>query len=259
MIAALPMYDFPWTVEANDAFWAEMRDRLRAAGIAAPNTLTRGVALPEVWRSRELLFGQTCGYPYWTGLRDTVEILAAPIYNFPGCEGPTHCSFLVVRADDPRETLAAFRNARAAANSHDSNSGMNLFRATVAPLADGRPFFAGVTLTGAHAASLAAVADGAADIAAIDCVSFALLQQGRPSMTAKVRVLGRTPSSPALPFIASRAIPPKTLAALRAALTEAADQPTLGLRGVAFPSAETYARVAELEHDAAALGYPTLA
>jgi ABC-type phosphate/phosphonate transport system substrate-binding protein len=259
MIAALPMYDFPWTAEGNDAFWAKIRERLLDDGIAAPVALTRGVEPAEIWRSPELLFGQTCGYPYWTSLRDTVEILAAPVYAFPGCDGPAHCSFLVARADDSRDTLAAFRGARAGVNSHDSNSGMNLFRASIAPLAGGRPFFAEVTVTGAHAASLAAVAEGAAEIAAIDCVSFALLQQGRPALVAKVRILGRTPSSPALPFIASRAIPGKTVAGLRAALAEAADQPALGLRGVAFPLPEAYARVAELEREAAALGYPTLA
>ncbi len=94
-----------------------LRERLRAEAIATPDTLTRGADLPQLWRSRELLFGQTCGYPYWTGLRDTVEILATPLYAFPGCDGSEHCSFLVVRADDHRETLAAFRNARAAVNS----------------------------------------------------------------------------------------------------------------------------------------------
>ncbi len=107
--------------------------------------------------------------------------------------------------------------------------------------------------------ALAAVAEEGADIAAIDCVSFALLQQGRRSLAAKVRVIGRTPSSPALPFIASRAIPEKILAALRAALAEAANQPALGLRGVAFLPPDAYARVAELEREAVALGYPTLA
>jgi ABC-type phosphate/phosphonate transport system substrate-binding protein len=259
MIAALPMYEFPWTVAANDAFWAGIRERLRAEGIAAPDALARGVELSEIWRSHELLFGQTCGYPFWTGLRDTVEIVAAPIYDFPGCDGPAHCSFLIARVDDPRGTLAAFRGARAAVNSRDSNSGMNLFRASVAPLAGGRPFFGDVTMSGTHAASLAAVAESRADIAAIDCVSFALLEQGRPALAAKVRILARTPSSPALPFIASNAILAETLAALRMALAETADQPALGLRGVAFLPPSAYARVADLEREAATLGYPALA
>ena len=257
MIAALPMYDFPGIARANDAFWTSIRGQLRAEGVAAPEALTRGVDPAANWRSPELLFGQTCGYPYWMGLRDTVEILATPVYAFEGCEGPMHCSFLVVRGDDPRETLAAFRGARAGVNAFDSNSGMNLFRASVAPLAQGRHFFAEVVRTGAHAASVAAVAEGAADIAAIDCVSFALLQQSQPTLA--TRILARTPSSPALPFVASRALPPKTLATLRAALADIARQPALGLEGVAFLPPEAYARVDELEHEATALGYPRLA
>ena len=50
---------------------------------------------------------------------------------------------------------------------------MNLFRAAIAPLAGGRPFFSEVIVTGSHAASLEAVADGnAPGLAAIDCVTF---------------------------------------------------------------------------------------
>jgi ABC-type phosphate/phosphonate transport system substrate-binding protein len=253
MFAALPMYDF--VPAATDAFWTAIRASLRAVGIAAPEALARGGDLHAVWRDPALLLGQTCGYPYWTTLRGDVEILATPIYGFEGCDGPAHCSFLIARRDDARGALADFRGARAAVNAWDSNSGMNLFRAAVAPLAGGRTFFSDVVVTGAHARSLAAVAEGQADLAAIDCVSFALLAEG----TGAVKIIGRTPSSPALPFIASRTLPAPTLAALRAALAQAAEQPAIGLRGVAFLPETAYARVAEIEREAQALGYPRLA
>ena len=68
-------------------------------------------------------------------LRDSATLIATPDYAFPGCEGGTHCSFLVARAGDPRLTLPDFRGATAAVNSSTSNSGMNLFRAAIAPLA----------------------------------------------------------------------------------------------------------------------------
>ena len=42
LIAVLPMYDFPWTAEANDALWAAMAARLDEAGVEAPKALTRG-------------------------------------------------------------------------------------------------------------------------------------------------------------------------------------------------------------------------
>ena len=136
---------------------------------------------------------------------------------------------------------------------------MNLFRAAVAPLANGKPFFADVVETGAHAASLAAVAEGRADIAAIDCVTHALLARGASQLVAATKIIGETPSSPSLPFIASRALPQATRYAVRQALRDLPPIPELGFAGVALHPETAYARVEEIEREAAALGYPQLA
>ena len=126
-IAALPMYDFPWVAEANDALWAAVAARLREAGVESPARLTRAGDPAAQWRDPGLILGQTCGYPYVKTLRDFVALIATPEYAFPGCEGAAHRSFLVSRARDPRRDLAAFRGGRAALNAWDSNTGMNLF------------------------------------------------------------------------------------------------------------------------------------
>ena len=259
MIAALPMYDFPWLGAATDRLWASLRDSLRAQGIAAPERLTRDGELHVIWADDGLLLGQTCGYPFWTTLRRNAEILATPIYGFAGCEGPNHRSFLIARHDDARATLAEFRGDRAALNGFDSNSGMNLFRAAVAPLAGGKPFFADVIETGSHAQSVAAVVEGRADIAAIDCVTHALLARGAARLVAATKIIGETQASPALPFIASRALAPEIRAAVRRALCGLAPIPELGLAGVAFLPETAYGRVAEIEREAQELGYPRLA
>lgn len=167
--------------------------------------------------------------------------------------------FLVARADDPRTDLAEFRGVRAAVNGWDSNTGMNLFRAAVAPLAGGRAFFSAVVATGAHASSLQAVASDVADLAAVDCVSYALIARAEGGATHGLKIVGRTETTPALPFIASRSLPERTLNDLRAALAEVAQQPALGLRGVAILPETAYARVADHERNAAALGYARLA
>ena len=265
MIAGLPMYDFPWIAPALDEFWEELSAKLRRAGLEAPATLSRGPPIDELWRDPELILGQTCGYPYWKSLRDRVVLIATPTYDFEGCEGPRHCSFLVARRGEPRGELADFRGARAAINAYDSNTGMNLFRAVVAPLAEGRPFFKEVVVTGAHAFSLAAVAEGAADIAAIDCVSFALLRRGRPEMVERAQILARSPSSPGLPFIASAAFSRKTIETIRRCLFETlADVrlvealAALGLTGAEVLEPEAYKRASELEDAAITLGYPAL-
>src|SRR5271155_441805 len=146
-LAALPMYDFPWTAEANDALWAAMAAQLEEAGVEAPKALTRGGNLDAQWRDPGLVFGQTCGYPYVTRLKDSVALIAAPAYDFPGCDDVCHRSFVIRRASDPRRALAEFRGATAGLNARDSNSGMNLFRAAVAPIAGGAPFFCAIVVT----------------------------------------------------------------------------------------------------------------
>ena len=144
-IAILPMYDFPWTAAANDALWASISARLAEAGVRAPLRLTRDGDLAALWRHPGLIFGQTCGYPYVTGLKDTVTLIAAPEYSFPGCEDASHRSFIIRRASDSRHGLSEFRGATAALNAHDSNTGMNLFRAMIAPIAGGAPFFGAIS------------------------------------------------------------------------------------------------------------------
>jgi ABC-type phosphate/phosphonate transport system substrate-binding protein len=247
LIASLTMYDFPWTAQANDALWAALSTRLREAGIDAPDALTRGADVHEIWRDPRLIFGQTCGYPYIKHLRGKAALVATPIYAFPGCEGPSHRSIIIANKKRTRRTLADFAGARAAINGRDSNSGMSLFRAAIA-------------------ASLAAVSAGAADIAAIDCVSLALLRQGRPELTDNIEAIADSPSTPALPFIISVDLAKTHLDAVRAALFATLEDPalaearrTIGLIGAEILGDADYERVAQLERDAIAAGYPTLA
>ena len=266
LIAALPMYDGAGTAEANDAIWAAIAVRLRERGVAAPERLTRGGDLASLWRSPNLLFGQTCGYPYVKDLRDSVALIATPEYDFPGCDGASHRSFVVCRANDRRLSLESFRGGVAAVNGSDSNTGMNLFRATVAPAAGGSPFFGAVLLTGSHRASLEAVADGRADLAAIDCVSFGLMRQLEPRLAARVAIAAESPPSPGLPFIASARLPEATVAATREALFDALADPdlaevcaALGLKGAHATTPADYERVLDVEREAQAAGYPRLA
>jgi ABC-type phosphate/phosphonate transport system substrate-binding protein len=265
-IAVLPMYDFPWTAAANDALWASISVQLNEAGVLAPARLTRGGDLAARWRHPGLIFGQTCGYPYMTDLRETVTLIATPEYSFHGCDGASHRSVIIRHAGDPRRALGEFRGTVAALNAQDSNTGMNLFRATIAPIAGGAPFFRATFVTGSHEASLEAVAEGRADLASIDCVSFALIGRGRPELVERVVVLAESPASPCLPFIASGSLPPSTIAAVREALFAALDdsnlaetREALGLAGARILAQPDYDRVLAFERAAIAAGYPKLA
>ena len=264
-IAVLPMYDFPWVAAANDALWASIRARLSETGVRAPAKLTRGGDLAAQWRRPSLIFGQTCGYPYATSLKDAVTPNATPEYSFPGCEGASHRSFLIRGASDPRRGLSEFKGAIAALNAHDSNTGMNLFRATIAPIAGGAPFFHATLVTGSHEASVEAIAEGRADLASIDCVSFALIGRGRPGLVDRVAIVTESLLSPCLPFIASASLGRQTIDAVREALFAALADPdlaearaTLGLKGARILTPADYERVIEIERDAAAAHYPRL-
>lgn len=266
-IAHLPMYDLPEVRPAADALWRAVGERLRAAGLAdLPLALSRDLAPQESWRHPDLLFGQSCGYPALHDYRDRLRIVASPIHDAPGCSGTTHCSFIVVRSTAAVHGIADLRGARFALNAWDSNTGMNLARLAFAPFASGGRFLGAIVESGSHAASLASVAEGETEAAAIDCVSYALLARHRPALATATRILARTAPSPTLPFVTARESSAATIHALRGALAAAIADPaltasreTLFLTGMAPADAADYAILIDYEDRAGKLGYPHLA
>lgn len=265
-VAALPMYDLPGLQGTNDALWAAIAGRLRSHGLAdVPPGLTRGRALGPLWRDPRLLLSQTCGYPYVLGLHGALRLVATPGYRAHGCDGPFHRSVILVRGSDRAQGLADLRGARLALNDADSNTGMNLLRFELAAIARGQAFFREVVVTGAHAASAAALAEGVADLAAVDCVTWAHLQRLEPALSRKLRVLAWTARSPGLPFVTHRLAEADLLAALLDALDavtrdrELAEIRKLLLldRVYRLPEAH-YRAVLYFEQMAADLGYASL-
>jgi ABC-type phosphate/phosphonate transport system substrate-binding protein len=219
------MYDFPEVRWATDALWAAVAARLSAAGIAAAPALDRDSGLPDLWTDPALLLSQTCGNPYVRRHRDRLRLVATPHYAAPGCDGPRYSSQLVVRADAPGEGLADFRGGVCAVNEWGSLSGWVALAAAL-PEPPER-FFRAALITGAHADSMAAVAAGEADIAAIDCVTYALLQRHRPAAAAGLRVIGSTAPAPGLPLVTRRDASDETVVALRSALRGVLADPAL--------------------------------
>ncbi|MEG3177284.1 PhnD/SsuA/transferrin family substrate-binding protein [Sphingomonas sp. RB3P16] len=264
-IASLGMYDHGPQQAANDRLWREIARILSARGISGvPRDLERSRSLSAVLHDPAMLFGQVCGYPLVTETTLALRVLGTPVYDVPGAQGGVHRSFLVARHDDAA-TLDAYRDRRAAINGFDSNTGMNLLRATIAPIAAGGRFFASVTETGSHRASIAAIVRGDADIAAIDSVTFAAVQRDAPDATAALRILASTTESATPPFVTARATPIETVAALRVALAQVAEDPglaetraTLFLTGITSGGTERYAPIRALEIDAVVAGYPEL-
>lgn len=205
MIASLGMYDFGAAEVANDRLWALIRDRLRGRGITAPEALTRGEhAYWDTWQSPDLLLSQTCGYPFRARLHGTVTYVGTPDYGVEGCAPGQYRSVFVARADDPRRDVLEFGGAGFAYNEALSQSGWAAPQTHAAKLGLRLP---PVLQTGGHRLSAQAVADGRADIAALDAVTFALMRDADP-VAAKLRVVGMTDPTPGLPFITARARDP---------------------------------------------------
>lgn len=226
-VAALPMYELPAIRWANDALWAFVRDRLRAAGSDAPDRLDRTLPLDRLWSRPDLVLAQTCGYPYASRLRGVVRVLGTPCYAAPGCDGPRYASWLVVRRDEPARDLAALRGRVVAINSPESQSGHHALRSALVAAGQTGSFAAGLIVTGSHRASLEAVASGDADLCAVDCVTWALLCRHEPATTASLRTLGLTPSAPGLPLVTAATTPPAVVETLSAALAALRSEPSL--------------------------------
>jgi len=128
-IAALPMYDWPERREEVEAEWAVIRDRLRAAGVDAPEGLVRrnadlpaaqggirdaegrvvapdpatlppeGLDLPTLWRHPALLLAQTCWGPMKeTGLAAQVTVVGQSDYSgIAGGGGEFYSSAILMR------------------------------------------------------------------------------------------------------------------------------------------------------------------
>jgi ABC-type phosphate/phosphonate transport system substrate-binding protein len=260
------MYDFGRLAQANDDFWREISASLRAAGVIdVPTALERDMSIEQLWAEPRLLLAQSCGYPVMASLQGKVRLVATPIYRAPGCTGAWHRSALVVRADDGRDDLAALRGCRCVANQRHSNTGMNLLRAAVAPLADGRAFFERVAWSRSHWSSLAMVAAGEADLTAIDAVTHAQLARLEPDLVRQTRMIGWTEAAPGLPFITAAGTDDATLELLRRVLADVAADPAcaqlrgaLLLDGFEILSEGAYQRVIELERYAIDLDYPEL-
>ncbi len=266
-IASLPMYDYPELTEAHDALWTAVATQLHAAGVPeVPPWRERKLSARESWRHPDLLLGQGCEYPLAKFHADQIRVVATPRYRSPGCAGATYRSAVIVRSTDGARTLEDLRGRRCVINELDSNSGMNLLRAAIAPLANGERFFASVGISGAHRRSLTLVAGGEADVAALDCVSFAHFQRFEAQAAARVRVLCWTAPSPSLPYVTAR-IPgdEDTARVLHDALVAAVAAPELRavrerllLDGFEPPPEQCFAEVLRLERQAIELGYPVL-
>ena len=266
MFASLGMYDLPELAEATDAWWRGLLANFVAQGFRnLPETLNRQGDPVERLKAPGLIFAQTCGFPLTHKLNGHVRLLATPRYAVPGCAGATYVSWVVVRAEDPAKSPADLRGYRAAYNDDGSQSGYNTLRALIAPLAQEQTFFGAAIESGAHRNSLAMVKTGKADVATIDCVTFALIARNAPKEVQGIRVLRASATAPGLPYVTAADTSDADVARLQAGIAAAFADPALAkiraalrLDGCEILPRSAYDVIPAMEQAAIAAGYPKL-
>ncbi len=199
------MYDTGSARVANDLLWHAWSERLRERGLIGPDSvaLERSRSAEDVWRDPNLLLAQACSLPWALGLERVCRIFALPCYSAPGCESETYRSAIVARADAAGESLADFDGATVAVNGVRSHSGHTSLVWALGMEGLPMPFFSRAKVSGTHAESLRMVAEGRADLAAIDCVTLAIQEADRNTHLDGLRRLSWTPPAPSLPLITS--------------------------------------------------------
>lgn len=104
-----------------------------------------------------------------------------------------------------------------------------------------------------------------ADIAAIDCVSFALLQRDDPSAVVGLKIIAKTDAVPGLPLITSVTTSEKELIQIRQAIRATINSPEatsakamLLINGFSVLPWSAYNVIKQMEEKAAELGVFTL-
>ncbi len=266
LTASLPMYSFPELHSASSSLWRGIAKHLRQEGMKdIPDELVLGRPLVELWSNNNLLLSQCCGYDVVRSYRDTLIPLATPIFDVAECSGREYSSLIIVSDESPYQDVLEMHGTIAVANGPESHSGMSSLRQLVAPKHHKGRFFSNTIFSGSHTASLEMIRKGKADIAAIDCVTFRLLEVHKPETVAGVKILGRTFHAPAPPYVTHALRGGDITKRLRTALFQAfhnpdheTDRATLLIKGIDLTDMSIYEKITDFEVYAAKLGYPQL-
>lgn len=277
--AALVMYDWPEVSDYTDELWQLLSAVLQNAGIAVPARLERQRPVEDVWLDPELVLAQTCGFPYVAKLQAATTLLGTPEYAVDGASDGYYQSLLLTNNSESRVKPEDFTGSTLAINDFGSQSGFNSVRLYLAASnlrfsgnrlgadhPDQNSFFSQTLTTGSHRASLRAIAEQRADLCAVDPVSLALASDYDADVVARLRIIGRTPSVPALPLICSNQTAARIdLEALKRELHHCFKtlpehiRKNLHLCGLRYLDDSCYDNLRDITRDAIARGYARLA
>ena len=202
-----------WRSETADlwqGFWAQVQAALPGLPDLPPPDRITG-ALTTHWLRPDLALSMTCGLPLRSELRGRVTYVGTLGFGLR-C-APGHYFSRIITRFPPHQSRP--ERVILAVNSFDSHWGWAVTQQAA-------PFSAPLRVkcyveTGSHAASLAAVARGQADVAYIDAITWRVLKRCDP-LAQQVHLAGQSAAAPGLPLICAKGRDP---APLRAALRDA--------------------------------------
>jgi phosphonate transport system substrate-binding protein len=173
----------------------------------------------KLLREQKLEFAWLCGYPYVRN-KDELRLVAVPLYQGE----PLYQSFLIVPATDKQtRSLADLRWKNFAFSDPDSNSGHLYIEYLLTRQGSSPDLFFGKTFfTWSHRKVVEAVASGLAQGGAVDGYVWDTLALSHPQLTARTRIVNRSPKFGHPPFVASHAATTQQIAAVRQALFQMA-------------------------------------
>lgn len=169
----------------------------------------------DLLRLEKLDFAWVCDYPY-VHLKDLVRLLAVPLNQ----GRPYYRAYLIVAADDnQRKSMRDLKGSVFAYADPYSNTGYLTPRYQVRQLGeDPATFFRKTFFTWSHRKAIEAVASGLAQGAAVDSYVWDTLARLKSDITAKTRIIDRSPEYGFPPFVAHRAVSPEDYRAMQAVL-----------------------------------------
>lgn len=175
----------------------------------------------DVLHSRQVQFAWICGYPYVLRQRE-LHLVAVPQWR----GRPLYQSYLIADAAGRWASLADLKGRTFAYSDPLSNSGFlymqHLLRS--GGLDPGR-YFARSFFTHSHRHVVEAVAEGLADGGAVDGYVWETLAELHPELTARTRVIGRSPDFGFPPVVAPAGVDAAEVRAFAGALFAMPAQP----------------------------------
>lgn len=174
-------------------------------------------AIIDMLHENKLDFAWLSGYPY-VRHKDDLQLVAVPIYKGK----PLYQSYLIVTSTDQlSSSLEDMRGKIFAFSDPNSNSGY-LYIAHLLSEQGETPasFFGKAFFTWSHHKVIEAVASGLAQGGAVDGYVWDTLALKRPELTAKSRIVSKSPQFGSAPFLANRTTTQKQIAAFQRVLIE---------------------------------------